>query len=317
LDWPAVIASYQDWLKNFPTNDLRPQVEYALGRAEFQTGNETNALAAFSGFVTQFPTNRLAPVAQWWVADHYFRAGNWTAAETNYEEIFQTPAWKSSKLYFPAQLMAGRAAAGRLGFSDAERYFTAMTTDTNCPPKLATQALFAYGGVLMRWDSPDTNRPFLNFERATNVFMKLCQDNPTNELGPLAWSELGDCNLQLGAFDAATNAYWQVINSPCAGAGLHSRAQVGLGRVLEKMAELAPPDERKALQNQALNLYLDVLYTDPGAADPFWAKKAGLQALPLMTALKNGDADKFIDRLEYWLPPLKDALEKKRASLKN
>ncbi|HSM76769.1 MAG TPA: tetratricopeptide repeat protein, partial [Bryobacteraceae bacterium] len=283
LDWPAVITSYQDWLENFPTNDLRPQVEYALGRAEFQAGNETNALAAFAGFVTQFPTNHLAPLAQWWVADHFFRTGNWIGAETNYELIFQTPAWKSSALYFPAQLMAGRSAAGRQGYSDAERWFTAMTTDTNCPAELATQALFAFGSVLMRWDSPDTNRPFLNFERATNVFMKLCQDNSTNELGPLAWSELGDCNLQLGAFDAATSAYGQVINSPYASAGLRCRAQVGLGRVLEKMADLAPPDERKPLQNRALNIYLDVLYTDAGMADPFWAKKAGLLALPLMT----------------------------------
>jgi hypothetical protein len=67
----------------------------------------------------------------------------------------------------------------------------------------------------------------------------------------------------------------------------------------------------------ALNNYLDVLYTDDTVADPFWTKKAGLQALPLMLALKIGDRDQFFDTLERWLPPLKPALEKKRAALTN
>jgi len=37
-----------------------------------------------------------------------------------------------------------------------------------------------------------------------------------NELGALAWGEIGDCALQLAAYDAATNAYAQVIASPFA-----------------------------------------------------------------------------------------------------
>ena len=332
-DWSQAIASYTNWLDHFPTNALRPRVEYSLARAESQAGNDTNALARFVSFVAQYPTNQLAPVAQWWVADYYFRLGgmnvtNYSEAEKNYEFIFQNTnaVWKQSDLYYPAQLMAGRAAAGRQGYADAAKYYEDMANalalqmgDTNRSPELEalkTQALFAYGGVLMRWDSPDTNRPFLNFETATNVFTGLCQDNATSELGALAWSELGDCNLQLGAFDAATNAYWQVINSPYASTGLQSRAQVGLGRVLERMAELAPPAERKSLLNEALQNYLDVLYLKPEEADPFWTKKAGMLALPLMTTLKAGDPDKFIDRLEYWMPPLKETLEKKRAALK-
>ena len=54
---------------------------------------------------------------------------------------------------------------------------------------------------------------------------------------------------------------------------------------------------------------------DDDAADPFWAKKAGLQALPLMIALKDGNVDKFIENLEHKLPPLTEMLEKKRAAL--
>lgn len=329
-DWPSAVASYEAWLENFPTNALRPQVEYALGCAAFQAGNETNALARFTGFVTQFRTNALAPLAQWWIADHYFRAGNWVGAETNYELIFQTPAWKGSALFYPAQLMAGRAAAGRFSFSDAKTYLEKLRadarTDTNCSPALATQAAFFYGSVLMRMDSPDTNRPFANYEQAATVFTELAQANPTNDLGALANSELGDCNLQLGAFDPATNAYMQVINSPYAGAGLRGRAQIGIGRVLEKKAELAPVGGRKTLLVAARDSYWDAYnmalgnaLRDGESADAFWVKKAGLFLLQLLSAgdrFPDGfDSNSFFDQMEKLLPPLKDTLEQKRAAL--
>ena len=134
-------------------------------------------------------------------------------------------------------------------------------------------------------------------------------------MGSLAGSELGDCYLQLGALDAATNAYAQVVNSRFASAGLRNRAQLGWGRVLEKKAEATAPEARKPLQLQALKIYWDVVY-DP-TSDAFWAKKAGLQALPLMTATGEGNVDKFYTRLETLLPQLKDSLDKKKAALKN
>ena len=314
-DWPAAITNYAGWLDRHPTNDLVPQVRYALGHANYQAGRETNALQLFTTFVTQFPTNDLAPLAQWWVADSFYRAGNFIGAETNYELIYQTPTWKNSTLIYPAQLMASRAAVGRLGFDDAKNYLIKMLADTNCPPALMTQAMFAYGGVLMRLDPPDTSRPLANFELATNVFAQISAANPTNELGSLAGSELGDCYLQLGALDAATNAYAQVVNSRFASAGLRNRAQLGWGRVLEKKAEATAPEARKPLQLQALKIYWDVVY-DP-TSDAFWAKKAGLQALPLMTATGEGNVDKFYTRLETLLPQLKDSLDKKKAALKN
>lgn len=321
-NWLAAITNYEDWLKEFPTNELRPQVEYALGWANYQAGRETNALDLFTAFVTRFPTNDLAPRAQWWVADHYFRLGtagvtNFAEAEKNYELIFQTPAWKDSSLFYPAQLMAGLAAEARQGFPDAESYLTKLIADTNCPPATMTQAMLAYGGLLMRTDSSDTNRPFANFERATNVFAQIYQANPTNNIGALAASEMGDCCLQLGALDMATNLYSQVINSPYASIRLQSRAQVGLGVVLEKMAETALPAERQKLLKSAFDNYRAVLYTTNETADPYYTKVAGFKALPLMMTLKDGDPNRFFDALEYWLPQLKETLEKKRAALGN
>jgi hypothetical protein len=65
-----------------------------------------------------------------------------------------------------------------------------------------------------------------------------------------------------------------------------------------------------------------VFYSPNDTADAFWTKKAGLQALSLMIALKDGDAaarlqraNALITRLEGWFPQLKDSLEKKRLAL--
>jgi len=324
-DWLAAVTNYTVWLQAHPKNELLPQVQYALARASDRAGRETNAFQLFTAFVSRFPTNELAPLAQWWVADYFYRAGNFVGAETNYEYVFQNTntAWRNStNLFYQAQLMAGRAAVGRLGFPDAVNYLTKLLADTNCPEPLKTRAMFVYGGVLMRMDSPDTNRPFANFELATNMFVQLCLANPTNEFGALALNDLGDCNLQLGAFDAATNAYALAMNSPYASVGLRCRAQVGLGRVLEKKAETATPEARKALLDLALKNYLDVFETSYGrglgdneSADAFWVKKAGLQALPLLSV--GNFPTNFFTRLESLLPPLKDALEKKKAVLKN
>jgi len=314
-NWPAAIASYEDWLKKYPTNAALPQVEYARGWATFQSGNEPVAFGLFTNFVAQFPADTNAPLAQWWVADHFFRLGgtNYPDAEKNYEYIFQTPAWNNSPLVYPAQLMAGRAAVGRQGFPDAVRYFQGLFT--NGPAEdLKNQARFAYGSVLKQLDSLDTNHPFSNFETATNVFAQIYAANPTNETGALACSELGDCCFAMGALDAATNAFAQVMQSPYAGVGLRSRAQVGLGLTLEKKAALLPAAERKPLLTLALENYHDVFYTTD---NPFWKKKAGLQALPLMVSLRVGDVDKFLTDLEKELPPLTEMLEEKRAALKN
>ena len=325
-NWPAAIAQYEGWRNDFPANALLPQVDYALAAANFQAGNETNAFGLLTNFVAQFPTNELAPLAQWWVADHYFRLGgtNYMDAERNYKMLYQNTNWQGSPLVYQARLMAGRAAMGLTSYKDAIDQFTSLTSDTNCPPDLNEQALFAYGSALMLSDSPSTNNPLANFQLATNVFGQLCQLYPTNELGMLAWCEIGDCDLQLTNFDGATNAYAQVFSpdSP-ADISARSRAQIGFGLALEKMAALTAGTNQTALLQLALNNYLDVFDTSLGKnlrdgekADPFWVKKAGLQALPLVEALGAGDPDKFFNHLEELFPQLKDTLEKKRAAIR-
>lgn len=324
-NWPAAIGIYDRWMKQYTTNtSLLPQVEYARAWANFQAGDETNALRLFTNFIAQFPRNGLAPVAQWWVGDYFYRAGDFVNAEKNYQLLFQD--WPVSSLAYPACMMAGRAALARQGYSDAIGYFTKLTSDTNCPPDLFVQALFAYGGALMQEPSPDTNNPLANFGQAIQVFKAIGQTYPQSEQAALAWGEIGDCYLQLAGqpqgahfYDDATNAYAQVINSPQADAAARSQAQLGIGLVLEKRAAQAVGRDKTALLQQALQNYLDVLYGSNlragESADPFWVKKAGLQAASVAETLgKWPQAVNIYRRLEELLPPLRGLLEQKIAS---
>jgi TolA-binding protein len=326
-NWPAAIGKYSDWLNNFPTDTNCPQAEYALALADYQAGNETNAFKRFTNFVAQFSANDLAPLAQWWVADYYFRQGgtNYMDAERNYKMLYQNTNWQGlplvyTNLAYQARMMAGRAAMGLPSYKDAKDHFISLTSDTNCPPDLNAQALFAYGNVLMLEDSPDTNNPLANFQLATNVFNQICQLYPTNELCALAWIEIGKCDLQLAAYDPATNAYAQVIASPWANISARSQAQIGLGLVLEKQAALTTGTNQSALLQMALDNDLDVFYgsnqRDGETADPFWLKKAGLQAAPLVGMLNDPKKEmEFYKSLEQKLPQLTDSLEKKIAAL--
>ena len=319
---------------HFPTNDwrvqtngLRSEVVFAGARAYYQAGDDTNALAKFTGFITQYPTNELAPQAQWWVADYYYRSGNFASAETNYENIFQNPDWKNCPLVYQAQFMAGRAAMARNGYPDATRYFSTLISDTNCPVDLGVRARFACAAAWMQIPSADTNNPVANFATAISFLTQIVQMNPTNDDAARAWGEIGNCDFQMSNYDAAQNAYMQVFGTNAAAAAAadvstRCAAQVGYGLVLEKRAESATGADQTNLLQEALGKYLDVFDTNVGqnlregeTADPFWVKKAGLQALPLIQSLRYGNPDKFIDQLEQALPSLKAFLEKTRLSV--
>ena len=333
-DWPAAIAAYQAWLAQNPTNRWRAKTAFSLARTYAAAGDVTDAFAWFNSFATQFPDSPLAPQAQWWVADYYFGLGgtNYLNAEKDYELIYQNQNFPTNDLAYPAKMMAGRAAAARQDYAEASQdYFSKLENDTNCPPNLWVEATLANGQALMLTDTMDTNNPLGNFSNASNLLMRVVQLNPTNEAAARAWGQIGVCemqmgnaagrlgnhDLQIGGYAAATNAYAQVLNTNLtAGVSLRSEAQVGIGIVLEKEAAL-PGADQKALLQLALDNYLDVFFgnnlRDGETADPFWVKEAGFQALPLIEKLGTSSPDRFIDQMEHWLPQLKDSLEKKRA----
>ena len=166
-------------------------------------------------------------------------------AERNYELINQD--FQTNDLAYPALMMAGRAAVARQDYKDAREYFRTLEADTNCPTDLQVQAAFAHGDALMLMDSTVTNDPLHNFSVATNEFASIIRLNPTNEAAGRAWGKIGDCYLQLSSYDAATNAYAQVLSTNMqANSSLRSEAQVGIGMVLEKKRR-SPPAPTKML----------------------------------------------------------------------
>lgn len=311
-DWAAAIAGYERWLTQFSTNALRPQVEYQLAWANSRAGFETNALQQFSDFATRYATNELelAPQARWWVADWYFREGQglFPKAEENYKAIFQT--WPKSGLAGEAILMAGRAALEGARSQDAISYFTILTSDLSYPKDLRARALFAYGGALMTQPATGTNQG-ANYQLAIQVFDKIQQEFPTDELAVLASVEMARCWMQQGAtrFTNAWLAFSQVITSALANVTARSEAQVGRGQLLEFAAQSAAGPDRTKLLRQALEDYLAVVYEknvlhEGEKRDSFWMKKAGLAAGPLLEALGEwAQAEKLYARLQDLLPP--------------
>ena len=87
--------------------------------------------------------------------------------------------------------------------------------------------------------TPTTRSPI--FRRRPMCSTRFASGSRPTRPARCAWCEIGDCDLQLTNYVAATNAYAQVFdntNSP-ADVSLRSQAQIGFGIALEKMAALA------------------------------------------------------------------------------
>lgn len=314
--WPEALAQYAHWLHAYPTNALLPQALYAQAWAYYQAGDDTNALMLFTNFVDRFPQSELAPQAQWWVGDHYFNLGDTKNAELNYKAVFQNPNWLTNALYYPAQFMAGQASVARTSYAQAIRdYFEKLEADTNCPLDLQVRAIFAHGRALMSMESPDTNDPTANFQKAISVLNPIATAFPTNDWGARAWGQMGDCYLQLTNYDAATNAFTQAFEVAGTNVAVSSQARIGLGLALEKQAALLPAgDARRPLEYQALGCYLEVFNSDAPDWDPFWTQKAGLQAAQLAATLQEWhQVTNLYASLSRQFPQLKGALAAKAA----
>jgi len=198
-----------------------------------------------------------------------------------------------------------------------------LINDTNCPPDLWGRAVLACGSAKMRVAPTETNR-LAGYTAAIQVFALIPQRFPTNELAALAWGEIGNCYLQMAAFDAdnyetSSNAYQKVISLPAANAAARSQAQCGLGLIAEKLAETSSGDERKDLLLRARDCYLDVALEknlrEGETADDFYVKKASFEVvrlLELMQGWPTQDKDtviSFCRRMQQLLPQLNSRFE--------
>jgi TolA-binding protein len=293
-DWVAVAAAYDQWLERYGTNRLRPQVEFQRALAAAGAGDEGGAFGRFTNFVVQYPTQELAPRAQWWLADYHFGREEFVAAEIGYKDLFNN--WPKSGLAYEARMMAGRAAVRRTDYREASEHFISLTSDTNCPPALQAQALFARGGTFMLWAPAGTNKVerLEKYEEARRVFGVITDLYRTNELAAAAWGEIGNCCLQLAVTDpayynTASNAYQQALMFPAATPEVRALAKWGLATVLEKQALLANGEEQLRLLKLARDHNLDVYWGKQFEEAPnfYWRKKVGWEAARLSESLNE------------------------------
>jgi len=106
-----------------------------------------------------------------------------------------------------------------------------------------------------------------------------------------------------------------VFDAPAADSAARSTAEVGFAIVLEKQVQ-QPGAQPNPLLRKALEHYLNVLdgknLRDSENPDPFWQKKAGLEACRVAEALELWpQAYRICKRLQDMLPPLRASLENK------
>ena len=316
--WDDAIHQYDEWVSSFTNHQAQGRAQYFRALANYNAGNETNALLQFTNLIAQFPTNEFAPLAQWWLADYHYRQGNLTEAESNYKFVFQNYA--SSPLAYPARMMAGRVAVTRQSWTDAPLYFLGLYNDPKCPEDLRVQALDAYGDTFLMQNAP---KGLSDYQEAFKTFDLICKTFPTNPIATIAWGQKAICWLQFARtsqeFGPVTNAFQQVLDSPLADAKARSIAEVGLGFTLEKIGEGKPEPEKSRILNEALRHYERVFYNkgflrEGEKPDEFWTRKAGLDEADLAKRLQMSDhAIRVYQRLQQLFPPLR--LEEKIKAL--
>src|SRR5205807_4605727 len=143
----------------------------------------------------------------------------------------------------------------------------------------------------------------------------------TNGLNILAWGQIASCYLQYATnatqLTNAVDNFQKIVDEPKADIVARSIAKVGLAVVLRKQAEEAPSAEQATdLRKRALDHCLDVfnfkIRRANETADPFWTKKAGMEAAELAGALDQWTlAARIYERLVELLPELRPFLERK------
>lgn len=324
--WNVAIEKLDQWLVQHPEHQLRAEAEFQKALLHEQAGRRTNAFALFTNFVAKFPAHSLAPAAQNWVADYFYEQEQWLLSEQNYQRLFQNTNWAGSRFFHPARLMAARSAFFRQGYDDARSYLTNIIQDPTCPPELLPEAWFALGDLFIEQPIVGNTNAVANFIEASKVFNRVVTQFPTNKVAPLALVRKGDCHAMLSEFypeshGQALEAYRAVLAMapPAVPVAAHNQAQVGLALLLKRSAEGKPAEERGRILRQALDHLLNVVYgtgLNGESPDPFYLKKAGLEAGRLAEAMEeSGAALELYKRLIEQAPSMRTFWETRISAL--
>jgi len=323
--WPEAVGIYDRWLTQHTNHTARGTAAFHRAVALWRANDLTNAVAGFTQFVAAHPADPLAPKAYLWLGNHYDNVQEYQLAEASYQQIFgpQRTNWPVSRLTYEAPILASRSALERRLYGDASSYLTNLlkvaacpsngveSASTDCCPRdVYAEALFAYGDVLSADAAADATR----FVPARNAFDRVVKEFPDSPIVPAALGRIGECNLQLRAYDEATNYFGACLQHPAASVSERSRAEVGLGVALERKAEELPVAERVPLLDAARDRYLHVFYQGNLRADetpdPRWLQQSCINAARLAEARREwGTAARLYERLAEMLPVLKDYCE--------
>lgn len=330
----AALAAYTSWLANYTNQTgiqtgLVAQATFDLARVSYRSSPDAAAVGLLTNFIAHFPRSTNAPLAQYLVGEYLLGQGDYAKAELAFRDKLLDPARSppGDELPYRARLMAGKAAVFLQTWQNAREHFDWIITNgplhmvsSPIPVSVVAEAYIFRGDLFTMEPKAQGANPLAGYAEAITAFAKVAEQFPTNELAPIAWGRIGDCNLQLASqdpkrYDAAAEAYKKVIESN-AGPQVRSMAEVGLAIVLEKQAMLRPAAEQAPILDAAMDHYRSVFYgtnlRKGEQPDPIWVRQAGMSAAQLAQSRQQWEtAISLYRRLGEELPAIRARFEKK------
>lgn len=307
-NWAGAARQYEDWLRRYPTNAARADVEFERAFFSDQPG-ATNALMLFSQFVTNHPAHSNAPLAQLWVGNYHLNHEQFHLAEASYQLLAQSTNPHAVSLRHLAQLYAGNAAYERQGYKDATDYFTQLINDRQTPAGIQAQAFLALGDTYQTAAQKGTTLTADPLGDAIIAFSRITNNFPTNPIAARAMGRIGECHYQRAAKDAkeyelAAAAFLRAMTWPQADAGARSLAEVALGLVREKQRQ-----PKQAAEHWSNVLYQTNLH--PGEAPDLVAVgEAGGNLARLREEQSDwAGAIQIYQRMQQMLPARREVLQ--------
>ena len=214
---------YDQWVRLFPTNSARADVEFEQANFNEKAGRVTNAFMLYTNFVARFPAHPKAPLAQLWVGDYHLNQQQFHLAEAIYQLLAQSTNANAAELRHQARLHAGIAAYERDGYKDATDYFTQLINDLQTPPLIQAKAFFALGDTYLTAAQKGAALVADPLGDAIIAFSRITNNFPTNPI--------------------SARAMLRAMSWPGADAETRSLAEVLLGTVREKQRQPKPAAE--------------------------------------------------------------------------
>mgnify|MGYP001436089949 CR=1 FL=1 len=323
-NWTVIVASFRQWLKDYPAHALRHRVAYDLAWALAQSGQIAEGEQAFKRLIESAPKSREAYMARLWQADRFFNSNKkFGEAELAYKQVRGDTNCPIA-LRERAGMMAGRAAMRRQGFDDARTEFSALIDNALVSNRTRMEASFALGDLTMLELSGIGQGRIEKLTQSTNAFYSITQLSPTNAVAARAWGRIGDICLMVsgdtpGYQTHARVAYQKSLEvTGSVPVAVRSQAHIGMAYTLER--QKVAGEERAALLEEAVGHLQSVFYgrhLDPGQKqDPYWRGQSGLAALRLLEQLgKFDEALKMCQEMEHSFPGMREGLRVRRARL--